>query len=158
MFFSTANDSVTSIFKQNDIVTIETKKETKKKMKEKEQYENRQRFRQEIFENLEYFHVSYVCVCVCVCDAWLNCEKWSTYKLYHSPVNVHPCRIFSDETDIACRRITCCIVLETMRMHCINNWSCMCAYVCVNAIHVGRVRTRFAISLSRVHITNRAQN
>lgn len=97
-------------------------------------------------------------VCVCVCDAWLNCEKWSTYKLYHSPVNVHPCRIFSDETDIACRRITCCIVLETMRMHRINNWSCMCACVCVNAIHVGRVRTRFAISLSRVHITNRAQN
>lgn len=138
------------------------KKKPKKKMKKKNNAKYRQRFRQEIFKNLEYFYTRIVriCVymCVRVCDAWLNCEKWSTYKLYHSPVNVHPCRIFSDETDIACRRITCCIVLETMRMHRINNWSCMCACVCVNAIHVGRVRTRFTISLSQVHITTHAQN
>lgn len=133
------------------------KKKQKKKMKEKEQYEASPKISTGNIRKSGILS-RIVCVCVCVCDAWLNCEKWSTYKLYHSPVNVHPCRIFSDETDIACRRITCCIVLETMRMHRINNWSCMCACVCVNAIHVGRVRTRFAISLSRVHITNRAQN
>lgn len=133
------------------------KKKPKKKMKEKEQYEASPKISTGNIRKSGILS-RIVCVCVCVCDAWLNCEKWSTYKLYHSPVNVHPCRIFSDETDIACRRITCCIVLETMRMHRINNWSCICACVCVNAIHVGRVRTRFAISLSRVHITKRAQN
>lgn len=36
---------------------------------------------------------------------------------------------------------------------------CVCVRVCVNAIHVvGRVRTWFTISLSRVRITNHAEN
>lgn len=139
---------------------LKQKKKPKKKTKKKEQCEASPKIST---GNIRKSGILSRIVCVCVCVAWLNCEKWSTYKLYHSPVNVHPCRIFSDETDIACRRITCCIVLKTMRMHRINNWSCVCVCVCVrvcvNAIHVvGRVRTRFTISLSRVRITNHAEN
>lgn len=40
-------------------------------------------------------------------------------KLYHSPVDVNAGRILPVETGaVRCRRLTCCIVLKTMRKSC----------------------------------------
>lgn len=40
-------------------------------------------------------------------------------KLYHSPVDVNASRILLVETGVVrCRRLTCCIVLKTMRESC----------------------------------------
>jgi len=37
-------------------------------------------------------------------------------KLYHSPIDVNAGRVLLVETDaVRCRRLTCCIVLKTMR-------------------------------------------
>ena len=115
----------------NKVISSQSKQKKKLKKKKKKKKKQCEASPKISTGNIRKSGILSRIVCVCMHVAWLNCEKWSTYKLYHSPVNVHPCRIFSDETDIACRRITCCIVLKTMRMHRINNWSFVCACACV---------------------------
>lgn len=65
-FSSTANDSVTSIFKQNDIVTIETKKETKKKNERKRTIRSIAKDFDRKYSKIWNTFTYRMCVCVCV--------------------------------------------------------------------------------------------